>query len=84
MIVRDEALVIDRCLSSVAPFIDYWVIVDTGSTDNTPVLVEKTLAGIPGELHHRPWKNFGHNRTEALELGPVNTYGAHRRSGRNG
>lgn len=68
MIVRDEALVIDRCLSSVAPFIDYWVIVDTGSTDNTPVLVEKTLAGIPGELHHRPWKNFGHNRTEALEL----------------
>jgi tetratricopeptide (TPR) repeat protein len=26
------------------------------------------MAGIPGELFHRPWKDFGHNRTEALEL----------------
>jgi tetratricopeptide (TPR) repeat protein len=24
--------------------------------------------GIPGELHERPWRNFGHNRTEALNL----------------
>ena len=24
--------------------------------------------GIPGELHERPWQNFGHNRSEALEL----------------
>ena len=23
---------------------------------------------MPGELHERPWVNFGHNRTEALEL----------------
>lgn len=68
MIVRDEASVIGRCLSSVAPFIDYWVIVDTGSKDQTPDLVKKSLSGIPGELHHRHWKNFGYNRTEALNL----------------
>src|SRR5262249_35468893 len=24
--------------------------------------------GIPGELHERPWRDFGHNRSEALTL----------------
>lgn len=68
MIVRDEAAVIERCLASVRPFIDSWLIVDTGSLDDTPQRIEKALAGIPGEVVHRPWRDFGHNRTEALEL----------------
>jgi hypothetical protein len=68
MIVRDEAQVIGRCLDSVMPVIDYWVICDTGSADGTPELIAELLAGIPGELHHRPWLNFGHNRTELMKL----------------
>ena len=68
MIVRDEAAVIERCLASVRPFIDAWTIVDTGSVDDTPCRIEQALAGIPGQLHHRPWRDFGHNRGEALEL----------------
>lgn len=68
MIVRDESAVIERCLASVRPFIDTWVIVDTGSLDDTPARIHRALAGISGELYHRPWKNFGHNRTEALHL----------------
>lgn len=68
MIVRDEAHVVARCLASVRPYIDRWIIVDTGSADETPRIVRETLAGIPGELHHRPWRDFGHNRTEALQL----------------
>ena len=68
MIVKNEAPVIRRCLASVKPFIDAWVIVDTGSTDDTRELVREAMAGIPGELHERPWKNFGHNRNEALKL----------------
>ncbi|WP_198972097.1 glycosyltransferase, partial [Xylophilus sp. ASV27] len=68
MIVRDEAAVIERCLASVRPYIDRWVIVDTGSVDDTPRRIEAALAGLPGQLHHRPWRNFGHNRTEALNL----------------
>lgn len=68
MIVRDEAAVIERCLASVRPYIDRWVIVDTGSVDDTPQRIETALAGLPGQLHHRPWRNFGHNRTEALQL----------------
>ncbi|MGW8788902.1 glycosyltransferase, partial [Heyndrickxia sporothermodurans] len=35
MIVKNEASVIRRCLDSVRPLIDTWVIIDTGSTDGT-------------------------------------------------
>jgi glycosyltransferase involved in cell wall biosynthesis len=68
MIVKNEAPVIRRCLDSVRPIIDSWVIVDTGSTDGTQKIIRKHLRGLPGELHERPWRDFAHNRTEALEL----------------
>jgi glycosyltransferase involved in cell wall biosynthesis len=68
MIVRNEAKVIERCLASVRPLIDSWVIVDTGSDDDTANRIQTVLQGLPGQLHHRPWKNFGFNRTEALSL----------------
>jgi len=68
MIVKNEAAVIRRCLESVRPLIDCWVIVDTGSTDGTQDIIRETLRDLPGELHERRWVNFGHNRTEALEL----------------
>ena len=68
MIVKDEKDVICRCLASVKPVIDYWVIVDTGSSDGTQEIIRAFMKEIPGELHERPWINFGHNRNEALEL----------------
>ncbi|MBS0396292.1 MAG: glycosyltransferase family 2 protein, partial [Proteobacteria bacterium] len=68
MIVKDEAGVIRRCLDSVRPLIDHWVVVDTGSTDGTQALVRAALADLPGELHERPWRDFAHNRSEALEF----------------
>lgn len=70
MIVRDEAHCIRTALDSVAPFIDAWCVVDTGSVDGTQGIVREHMAalGIPGELHEREWVNFGHNRTEALTL----------------
>ena len=68
MIVKNEAQVICRCLDSVMPFIDYWVIVDTGSDDGTQKIIKKHLKDIPGELYERPWKNFGENRSEAFVL----------------
>lgn len=68
MIVKNEKDVIRRCLDSVKSLIDYWVIVDTGSEDDTREIIKAHLAGIPGELHERPWRNFGENRSEAFEL----------------
>jgi hypothetical protein len=68
MIVKNEAQVIERCLASVKPLIDTWLIVDTGSTDGTQNLIRTFLKDIPGELHDRPWVDFGHNRTEAIRL----------------
>jgi glycosyltransferase involved in cell wall biosynthesis len=70
MIVKDESRVITRCLSSLLPIIDYWVIVDTGSTDGTQQIIKDfmDMKGIPGELHERPWVDFSHNRNEALQL----------------
>lgn len=68
MIVRNEAHIIERCLGSVRGLIDTWTIVDTGSTDNTVELIEESLAGIPGTVHTRPWRDFSTNRNELLEL----------------
>jgi glycosyltransferase involved in cell wall biosynthesis len=70
MIVKDEADSIKKCLAAVAPYISYWVIVDTGSKDNTIEIINKTMEelGIKGELHERPWVNFEVNRTDSLEL----------------
>jgi tetratricopeptide (TPR) repeat protein len=70
MIVKDEAHVIRRCLQSITPFIDTWAIIDTGSSDGTQKVIREFFAeaGKPGVLKERPWKDFGTNRSEALEL----------------
>ena len=70
MIVKNETHIIKECLDSIYKYVDYWVIVDTGSTDGTQELIKNFFAekGIPGELHERPWVSFGDNRTEALQL----------------
>jgi Glycosyl transferase family 2 len=68
MIVRNEAPVIRRCLESLLPLIDYVLIVDTGSTDATRIVVRDFLSekNIPGEVVDESWQNFAYNRTFAL------------------
>jgi glycosyltransferase involved in cell wall biosynthesis len=70
MIVRDEAHSVGEVLDATAPYIDYWVVVDTGSSDGTQDIITSHMQrlAIPGELHERPWRDFGHNRSEALTL----------------
>lgn len=68
MMVRDEVRIIERCLQSVLPYIDSWVVVDTGSVDGTPEVVSDLLAGLPGQLAYRPWRDFGANRTEMMRM----------------
>ncbi len=70
MIVKNETAVLPRLFRSIKDYIDYYVIVDTGSTDDTIDLIKREMSGygIYGEVHRRPWVNFGVNRQQALEL----------------
>jgi glycosyltransferase involved in cell wall biosynthesis len=68
IIVKNEAKVIERMLNSVYPILDYYVVIDTGSTDGTQDIVRKFFEskGIPGEVIDHPWKNFEDARNTAL------------------
>lgn len=71
MIVKNEAHIILNTLTKLCDKIkfDYWVICDTGSTDETPTIITEFFEkrGIKGELFFDEWVNFAHNRTLALE-----------------
>lgn len=73
MIVKDEEATIARTLRSVKPFIDRWVILDTGSTDATREIIRAEMAGVPGELHDKPFVDFSTTRNEALDLAGTST-----------
>jgi glycosyltransferase involved in cell wall biosynthesis len=70
MIVKDEARIIERCLASLAPIIDYYVICDTGSTDATPLIAREYLARhhIAGRIHRLPFVDFATTRNASLAL----------------
>jgi len=70
MIVKNEAHIIHEALTCTLPLIQTYCIVDTGSTDNTIQIIKDfySARGIEGAVHEREWKNFGVNRTQALNL----------------
>jgi glycosyltransferase involved in cell wall biosynthesis len=69
IIVKNESAVIERMLKSVAPMLDYYCVIDTGSTDGTQDIIRKFFEerGIPGEVIDHPWKNFQDARNKALQ-----------------
>tara|TARA_Y100000780_G_scaffold205743_1_gene200920 strand:+ start:6771 stop:8762 length:1992 start_codon:yes stop_codon:yes gene_type:complete len=69
MIVKNEGKIIKRMLDTVSNIIDYWVICDTGSTDDTSNIIINYFKEkeINGELINKEWRNFGYNRTYALK-----------------
>ena len=68
MIVKNESKIILRLLTSVRSIIDSICICDTGSTDNTVELIRGFMKehGIPGTVISEPFRDFGYNRTVAL------------------
>ena len=65
MIVRNEAERLERCLASVAGFVDEMVVVDTGSDDATAAIAASCGAAV----HHLPWPgDFAPARNHALDL----------------
>lgn len=69
MIVKNESKCIQRCLKHVKPYINYAVVCDTGSDDNTVELIKEAfeMFNIEGEVHQDKWINFGENRQLSLE-----------------
>jgi glycosyltransferase involved in cell wall biosynthesis len=67
MIVKDEALILPRLADSVRDHIDYWTVVDTGSTDDTLEVLDRIFTPIPGHVAIHPFDGFGPSRTFALQ-----------------
>jgi glycosyltransferase involved in cell wall biosynthesis len=70
MIVKNEASIICDTFDNILSYINisYWVICDTGSTDNTQEVIINYFKNknIKGELVQSIWKDFAYNRTDAL------------------
>jgi glycosyltransferase involved in cell wall biosynthesis len=62
MIVKNESHIIKNTLTKLLKKVnfDYWVISDTGSTDNTKELITEFFKelDIPGELYNDEWKEW--------------------------
>ena len=66
---KNEEHVILKTLNSVYKYIDYWIVCDTGSTDNTHKIVQDffTEKNIPGELWLDEWNGFEVNKSLMFE-----------------
>lgn len=65
MIVRDEEEVLPRCLDSVKDLVHEMIIVDTGSIDSTPDIIQKYAGKVP----HFKWVNdFSSARNYSFSL----------------
>ena len=71
MIVKNESHVIKNTLENLCKYINfsYYVISDTGSTDNTIEIIKSFFDSInvKGEIYIDTWKDFGYNRSLALK-----------------
>ena len=70
MIVKNESHIIAETLSSIAPYIDDYIINDTGSTDNTIQVITDFFKkrGIPGQIFENEFRGFDYARSTALSL----------------
>jgi len=67
VICKNEEKVIKRMLKSVEPIIDYYVICDTGSTDNTINIINDFLKDKEGVIIIEEWKDFSTARNKCIE-----------------
>lgn len=64
MIVRDNETIIHDALSSIQPWVDEMIVVDTGSQDRTVELAE----ALGAQVYHFPWcDDFSAARNESLK-----------------
>ena len=72
MIVKNESHIIVQTLTNLCKYVDFdaYYISDTGSTDNTMDLIRAFFKerGVPGHIEQVEWRDFGFNRTLALQM----------------
>ena len=72
MIVKNESHIIAKTLDNLCSYIDFdaYYISDTGSTDNTMEIIRDFFKNrnIPGSIEQVEWRDFGFNRTLALQM----------------
>ena len=68
MIVKNSGDILKDCIQQNKYYVDYFTIVDTGSTDNTINIIQDELKDIKGKLHFVDFKDFSQARNEALKL----------------
>lgn len=75
-IVKNEAARIERMLKSVGPYVSSYVIVDTGSTDGTDVLIKTFFQerGIKGIIAYQPFINFSQARNAAIRAAETSRF----------
>lgn len=69
LMVKNEAHIIERCISFAKPIIDKVILCDTGSKDNTIIKALQLCQelNLPIKVYSHEWRDFGTNRTMALE-----------------
>jgi len=68
LMVKNEALIIKRCMDSAASFVDAFFVLDTGSDDETCEVVENLNFTKPVKLARTKFQTFGISRTESFRL----------------
>lgn len=68
MIVKNESKIITRLLDSLKTIVDFISIVDTGSTDDTILVISNwgKTNSIPTTVHQELFRDFSHNRTHSV------------------
>jgi glycosyltransferase involved in cell wall biosynthesis len=70
--VQNEASIIKKMLESAVDYIDYWVLVDNGSTDGTQDIIKKFFEEhkVKGKLYQSEigWKGHGINRQHSWDF----------------
>lgn len=68
IMVKDAGDQFAKMLKDNLSLIDFWTILDTGSTDQTVETVQQVLKGVPGQLYQEPFIDFKHSRNRLLDL----------------
>lgn len=66
MIVKNEARHLGPTLASALPFIDGWIVNDTGSVDGTQEVIREALSQLPGVLLSHPFVDFSEARGHVM------------------